>query len=58
MEISIPMADGVLLSTEVFLPRKKGKFPVVLVRTPYGKSADEWMGKAFNFLELPSSCRM
>ncbi len=52
MEINMPMADGVLLSTEVFLPKKRGKFPVVLVRTPYGKSAEEWMGKAFKLFGI------
>lgn len=33
-----PMRDGVRLATDVYLPRKEGRVPTVLVRTPYGKS--------------------
>ena len=40
-EINISMADGVVLSTDVYLPGKKGKYPAVLVRTPYDKSAEQ-----------------
>jgi len=35
--IRIRMADGVELSANVSLPKAEGTFPVVLVRTPYGK---------------------
>lgn len=34
---SVPMRDGVRLSTNVFLPPANGRSPVLLVRTPYGK---------------------
>jgi uncharacterized protein len=51
-EVKIPMSDGTLLATDVFLPRGKGKFPTVLVRTPYGKSAEAWMGKAFRIFRI------
>lgn len=36
-DVRIPMRDGVELSANVFLPKAEGRFPVVLVRTPYGK---------------------
>ena len=52
MDINIPMADGVLLSTDVFIPKRKGRFPAVLVRTPYGKYAEAWMGKAFKMFGI------
>ncbi|MFN8205977.1 MAG: CocE/NonD family hydrolase [Bacteroidales bacterium] len=51
-EVNIIASDGVNLSTDVFLPRGKGKFPVVLVRTPYNKNAEAWMGKAFNLFHI------
>lgn len=51
-ELKIPMSDGTLLATDVFLPRGNGKYPVVLVRTPYGKWQDAWMGKAFRFFRI------
>jgi putative CocE/NonD family hydrolase len=33
----IPMRDGVRLSADVYLPDKDGKYPVLLMRTYYGK---------------------
>ena len=37
VEQMAPMRDGVKLATNIFLPEGSGPFPVVLVRTPYGK---------------------
>jgi hypothetical protein len=51
-EIKISMSDGVLLATDVYLPKKKGSHPVVLVRTPYAKYAEQWMGKAFGMFGI------
>jgi uncharacterized protein len=41
----VPMRDGVHLATDVYLPAQDGKpverrFPVILERTPYGKTTD------------------
>ncbi len=35
--VMVPMRDGVKLATELFLPPGKGPWPVVLMRTPYGR---------------------
>ena len=35
LDTRVPMRDGAELSTDIYLPRAHGKFPVVLVRTPY-----------------------
>lgn len=35
----VPMRDGVTLATDAYLPSTTGPFPVVLIRTPYGKDA-------------------
>jgi len=51
-EISIGMKDGVMLNTKLFIPKGKGSFPTVLVRTPYNTYADEWMGQAFNIFRI------
>jgi uncharacterized protein len=37
-EVMVPMRDGVKLATTVYLPDGDGPWPVVLTRTPYGKS--------------------
>ena len=51
-EYKIPMDDGVLLATDIYLPRKHGSHPVVLVRTPYNKSVEQWLGKAFGLFGI------
>ena len=33
----VPMRDGVHLSTNIFHPAGTGRFPAILIRTPYGK---------------------
>jgi len=35
--VKIPMRDGTRLAANLFLPDAKGRFPVILMRTPYGK---------------------
>ncbi|HNU98902.1 MAG: CocE/NonD family hydrolase [Verrucomicrobia bacterium] len=35
--LEVPMRDGVLLATDVFLPEGEGPFPAILIRTPYNK---------------------
>ncbi len=39
--IAVPMSDGVTLSTDVYQPLAVGAFPVVLIRTPYGKASGQ-----------------
>jgi putative CocE/NonD family hydrolase len=51
-EIMLRLSDGVELATDVYLPKKKGKHPTVLVRTPYNKSSEAWMEKAFEDLGI------
>ena len=40
LEVRVAMRDKVRLDTDVFHPAGGGKFPTVLIRTPYGKGAD------------------
>ncbi len=35
----IPMRDGVGLAADLYIPRGGGRWPTVLVRTPYGRKA-------------------
>ncbi len=35
--VMIPMRDGVKLATDLYMPDKAGKYPVVLIRTMYGR---------------------
>jgi len=35
--ISVPMRDGINLAADLFLPRAGGRWPAVLVRTPYSR---------------------
>jgi putative CocE/NonD family hydrolase len=40
-EVKIPMRDGVELSANIFLPKVEGKYPVILIRSPYGKGDEK-----------------
>jgi putative CocE/NonD family hydrolase len=37
-DIMVPMRDGVRLATDAYLPEGNGPWPVILERTPYGKT--------------------
>ncbi|MEV6843522.1 CocE/NonD family hydrolase [Actinoplanes sp. NPDC051411] len=44
-DVGVPMADGVLLRADVYRPSSgPGPFPVLLVRTPYGKQDPTILG--------------
>lgn len=40
MRVPVAMRDGVRLSTNAYVPSERGRFPAILVRTPYNKGAD------------------
>src|SRR3977135_361778 len=55
IEQMAPMRDGVKLSTIIYLPEGRGPWPVVLVRTPYGKASQTrlngaWTKQGFAFV--------
>jgi uncharacterized protein len=37
--MAVPMRDGVKLYADLYPPAREGKFKVLIVRTPYGKTA-------------------
>ncbi len=51
-EVNISMPDGVNLSTDVFIPKTRTPCAVILVRTPYNKVAEKWMGKTFGLFNI------
>jgi putative CocE/NonD family hydrolase len=42
----VPMRDGISLSADVFLPRKFGRYPTILSRTPYDSLNATFMERA------------
>ena len=42
--VGVPMRDGVKLSTDLYRPEGDGKYPVILIRTPYKKEMQELDG--------------
>jgi uncharacterized protein len=40
LHVRVAMRDNIPLDTNVFYPAESGRFPTVLLRTPYGKGAD------------------
>jgi uncharacterized protein len=39
--VMVTMEDGILLAADVYRPKSKGKYPVILIRTPYDKTSKE-----------------
>lgn len=46
-DVRTPMRDGVELSSDVWLPAAGGKYPVILIRTPYIKTERQLQSAAF-----------
>jgi len=42
--LMVEVSDGTNLATDVYLPAGEGPWPVMLIRTPYGKDAEEAYG--------------
>jgi len=40
--VMIPMRDGTRLAANIYKPKTDGPFPVILLRTPYGKPGEQW----------------
>jgi hypothetical protein len=60
-DMRIPMRDGLHLSANIFLPKAEGKYPVILMRSPYGKG-DEKQGDglyyaARGYVFISQDCR-
>lgn len=56
----MPMRDGVKLATSIYLPEGEGPWPVVLVRTPYGKDTQAGGNSAWTkrgFALVTQDCR-
>jgi len=45
--VDVPMRDGLELKVDIYRPDADGKFPVILVRTPYKKEMNELQAKFF-----------
>src|SRR5712692_7221042 len=45
--VRVPMRDGTLLATDIYLPSGNGPWPVVLVRTPFGRTSF-WSSNPYN----------
>ncbi|KAF0246786.1 MAG: acylase and [Planctomycetota bacterium] len=50
-DVQIPMRDGKWLAADVYLPAKEGKYPCVLVQTPYNK---KHMGTVMTLANVPA----
>lgn len=48
LDVKVPMRDGTLLSTDIYLPNTGGPFPALLLRTIYDNQRDrgfQWVGR-------------
>ncbi len=49
--VMVPMRDGIRLATDIFRPAAPGKYPVVLVRTPYGSETAQTTARAQRYVK-------
>lgn len=60
-EVKIPMRDGVELSANIFLPKAEGRYPVILIRSPYGKGDEKYSDGLFyagrGYVVVSQDCR-
>ena len=58
VENNVPMKtrDGVVLYADIVRPDEPGRFPVLLRRTPYGKTPEEFYAR-FGYLTVVQDCR-
>ncbi len=50
-DIRVPMRDGVTLSVDVYRPEAPGRFPAILIRTPYNNNTDQGVAQGKWFAE-------
>ncbi len=56
LNVRTPMRDGVELSSDIYLPRGEGKFPTVLMRTPYDNNGEAMIEKGRRLANNGFSC--
>lgn len=49
--VRTPLRDGIELVSDLWLPEAPGRFPTVLVRTPYLKAKERWVRLGHTFAE-------
>jgi len=59
-DVMVQMRDGIHLATDIYRPARRGRlvedrFPVILERTPYGKSIDSRSERSLLEMEKPKS---
>jgi uncharacterized protein len=52
LDLMVPMRDGIKLATTVYEPEGDGPWPIVLIRTPYGRTTqsignEKWTARGF-----------
>jgi len=49
--VRVPMHDGITLSADIYLPTTEGRYPTLLVRTPYNNNASDEIADAVWYAE-------
>jgi len=56
LDVRHPARDGVSLSADIYLPKSSGKFPTVLMRTPYSNNGDPLVEKGRRLASAGYAC--
>jgi putative CocE/NonD family hydrolase len=50
-DVRVRMRDGVTLSVDIYRPRKEGRYPAILIRTPYNNNTEQAVAQGKWFAE-------
>ncbi len=56
LNVKVPMRDGVNLSADIYLPGASGKYPTVLIRTPYDNNGEAMIEKGRRLANQGYAC--
>ena len=56
LNVKVPMRDRINLSADLYLPRGNGKFPTVLMRTPYDNNSEGMIEKGRRLANQGYAC--
>ena len=56
LNVKVPMRDGVNLSADIYLPKARGPFPTLLIRTPYSNNTDDMIEKGRAYANRGYAC--
>jgi hypothetical protein len=58
IDVQVPMRDGVIMSSDIYMPQGDGPFPALMLRTIYDKQSDRYIEWTERFVQAGYACVM